>query len=73
MSTIFQDEVSSSPLDQGRDLRDSASPQRPYRMASNFELGDEQPSQEEIERKNQNRRRSKPSGGCGRPEVLQQC
>jgi len=35
--------------------------QRPYRMASSFELGDEQPPQDQLA--NQvNRRRSKPSG-----------
>jgi hypothetical protein len=37
-------------------------------MASSFELGDEQPSQEELERKN--RRRSKPSGNAWQMSIF---
>ncbi len=59
MTSIF---MSDSAEDEAREARDSLSPQRKYRMASNFELGDEQPTQEEIERNQPNRRRSKPSG-----------
>ncbi len=64
VSSIFTESGASPDSDAARDARDSLSPSRPYRMASNFELGDEQPSQEEIEAKQggASRRRSKPSG-----------